>query len=138
MAIEAAGALGPVAAIALVGALGVGSQWLAWRLHLPAIVLMLVAGILIGPVAGILDPQVELGSLVQPLVALAVAVILFEGGITLDFRKLGDAGTGVLRLVLIGAPLGWLLSTLALRYGAGLSWEAATVFGGIMIVTGPT
>ncbi|KKK95646.1 hypothetical protein LCGC14_2670710, partial [marine sediment metagenome] len=41
-------------------------------------------------------------------------------------------------LVFIGAPLGWLLSTLALRWGAGLSWESSAVFGGIMIVTGPT
>jgi NhaP-type Na+/H+ or K+/H+ antiporter len=138
MAIETAGSLGPVAAVALVGALGVGSQWLAWRLHLPAIVLMLAAGVLIGPVAGVLDPGLEFGALVQPLVALAVAVILFEGGLTLDLRKLGDARSGVFRLVVIGAPLGWLLSTLALRYGAGLSWEASTVFGGIMIVTGPT
>ena len=49
----AAGQMSPVMAIALVGALGVGAQWLAWRLKLPAIVLMLLAGILIGPVAGV-------------------------------------------------------------------------------------
>ena len=139
MAIETApGALSPVVAIALVGALGVGSQWLAWRLRMPAIVLMLVAGLLIGPVFGVFDPQRDIGSLMQPIIALAVAVILFEGGLTLNFHRLADAKVGVKRLVLVGAPLGWLLSTLALRYGAGLSWESSTVFGGIMIVTGPT
>lgn len=135
---QAAGSIGPMAAVALVGTLGVGAQWLAWRLHLPGIVLMLAVGIFVGPATGILDPSVEFGALVQPLVALAVAVILFEGGLTLDFHKLGDARRGVIRLVAIGAPLGWLMSTLALRYGAGLSWESSTVFGGIMIVTGPT
>ena len=139
MAIEqAATSLGTVPAVALVGALGVGSQWLAWRLQLPAIVLMLVAGVLVGPVLGILDPAQEFGDMLPPLIALAVAVILFEGGLTLNFHKLGDAGAGVLRLVLIGAPLGWLLSTLALHYAAGLDWATASVFGGIMIVTGPT
>ncbi len=139
MAIEhAAASLGTVPAVALVGALGVGSQWLAWRLQLPAIVLMLGAGILVGPVLGLLDPATEFGGLLPPLIALAVAVILFEGGLTLDIHKLGNARAGVLRLVLIGAPLGWLLSALALHYAAGLGWQAASVFGGIMVVTGPT
>ncbi|MEZ5779447.1 MAG: cation:proton antiporter [Paracoccaceae bacterium] len=130
--------MSPTMAFALVGALGVGSQWIAWRLHLPAIVLMLAAGILIGPVLGVLDPARDIGPITAPLISLAVAVILFEGGLTLDLHKLGDARRGVARLVLIGAPLGWLLSSLALRYGAGLGWEAASVFGGIMVVTGPT
>ncbi len=138
MATEQVTGLGPVEAFALVGALGVGAQWVAWRLKLPAIVIMLAAGLLVGPALGILDPQRDIGALVQPLISLAVAVILFEGGLTLDLHKLGDARAGVMRLVLIGAPLGWLLSSLALHFGAGLGWEASAVFGGIMVVTGPT
>lgn len=139
MAIETeAGAMAPVLAFALVGALGVGSQWLAWRLRMPAIVLMLVAGILIGPVAGVFDPARDIGPLMGPIISIAVAIILFEGGMTLNFHSLNDAAKGVKRLVFIGAPLGWLTSALALRFGAGLSWESSAVFGGIMIVTGPT
>ncbi|SDE17724.1 cation:proton antiporter [Limimaricola pyoseonensis] len=125
-------------AFALVGAIGVGSQWLAWRLRMPAIVLMLAAGLLIGPVFELFDPDRDIGPLVKPMISIAVAIILFEGGLTLNVRSLRDVGRGVGRLVFIGAPLGWLLSTLALRYGAGLSWESSAVFGGIMIVTGPT
>ncbi|NIY78689.1 sodium:proton antiporter [Celeribacter sp. HF31] len=138
MATEQLTGLGPVEAFALVGVLGVGSQWLAWRLKLPAIVLMLAAGLLVGPALGVLEPQRDIGELVQPLISLAVAVILFEGGLTLDLHKLGDARKGVTRLVLIGAPLGWFLSSAALHWGAGLGWEASAVFGGIMVVTGPT
>ena len=139
MAIETApGALSPVMAFALVGALGVGSQWLAWRLRMPAIVLMLLAGIIVGPVLGILDPARDIGSLVQPMIAIAVAIILFEGGLTLNFHTLADAASGVRRLVFIGAPLGWLMSTAVLHYGAGIDWQTSAVFGGIMIVTGPT
>ena len=130
--------LPPLAAFALVGGLGVGAQLLAWRLKMPAIVLMLVAGIIAGPVTGILDPVKQFGSLRDPMIAVAVAIILFEGGLTLNLKSLQDAAKGVRRLVIVGAPLGWLLSTLALHYAAGLGWEAATVFGGIMIVTGPT
>lgn len=133
-----AGELGPVMAFALVGVCGVGAQWLAWRLRLPAIVLMLIAGIVVGPVTGLIDPARDFGALTGPLISLAVAVILFEGGLSLDLHRLGDAKAGVRRLVLIGAPLGWLLSTLVLAWGAGLSWQSASVFGGIMIVTGPT
>ena len=139
MAIETeAGAMAPVMAFALVGALGVGSQWLAWRLRMPAIVLMLVAGIVVGPVLGLFDPQRDIGPLMGPIISIAVAIILFEGGLTLNFHSLSGAAVGVKRLVFIGAPLGWLTSTLALHYAAGLSWESAAVFGGIMIVTGPT
>ncbi|WIV51857.1 sodium:proton antiporter [Marivivens sp. LCG002] len=139
MAVEAAsGALPTVMAFALVGALGVGSQWLAWRLRMPAIVLMLVAGVLIGPVTGVLDPARDIGPLLSPMISVAVAIILFEGGLTLNFHTLKDRAKGVRRLVFVGAPLGWLFSTLALHYGAGLGWEPAAVFGGIMIVTGPT
>ncbi|WP_102223784.1 cation:proton antiporter [Acidimangrovimonas sediminis] len=133
-----AAGMGPVAAFALVGALGVGSQWLAWRLHMPAIVVMLVAGVLIGPVAGLFDPAAEFGDLMAPMIQLAVAVILFEGGLSLDFARLGDARAGVRRLIWMGAPIGWLLSALALHLVAGLSWQSSAVFGGILIVTGPT
>ena len=139
MAVEAVdGAMAPVMAFALVGALGVGSQWLAWRLRMPAIVLMLVAGILVGPVLGVFDPARDIGVLMGPMISIAVAIILFEGGMTLNFHSLQDAVKGVKRLVFVGAPLGWITSALALHYGAGLSWEASAVFGGIMIVTGPT
>lgn len=124
--------------IAIIGVLGVGSQWLAWRLQLPAIVLMLLAGLIAGPVTGFINPSQGFGDLFRPLIGLAVALILFEGGITLKFKALSDAGPGVKRLVIFGAPLGWLFSALAARYGAGLSWESSVIFGGILIVTGPT
>ncbi|OWY07129.1 cation:proton antiporter [Thioclava sp. IC9] len=138
MAVAESAGLGSVLAFALVGVCGVGAQWLAWRMRLPAIVIMLVAGLIAGPATGLLNPSRDFGELLSPLIALAVAVILFEGGFSLDFHRLGDAKTGVRRLVFIGAPLGWFLSALALVWGAGLSWESAAVFGGIMVVTGPT
>jgi NhaP-type Na+/H+ or K+/H+ antiporter len=138
VATETLGALNPVTAIALVGAIGVGSQWIAWRLRMPAIVLMLVAGILIGPVFGIFDPARDIGPLMAPMISIAVAIILFEGGLSLNFHTLQDAVGGVRRLVYIGAPLGWLMAALSLHYVAGLSWSSSAVFGGIMIVTGPT
>ncbi len=140
MAVETAadGALAPVMAFALVGALGVGSQWLAWRMRMPAIVLMLLAGLAIGPVTGVFDPERDIGPLMGPMISVAVAIILFEGGLTLSLHSLRGAAEGVKRLVVVGAPVGWLLSTLALRYVAGLDWASSAVFGGIMIVTGPT
>ncbi len=127
-----------VVTFALIGVLGVGAQWIAWRLRLPAIVLMLLAGILAGPVFGIIDPEHDFGDALGPMVSVAVALILFEGGVTLDFRGLRDAGPAVRRIVLLGAPLGWILGTATAYYIAGLSLPVAAVFGGLLVVTGPT
>ncbi len=127
-----------VVTFALIGVIGVGSQWLAWRLRLPAIVLMLVAGVLAGPVFHLIDPEHDFGEALGPMVSVAVALILFEGGLTLNFKGLSDAGGAVKRLVFLGAPLGWITGTLAAHYVAGLSWPVAAVFGGILVVTGPT
>ncbi|WP_425275164.1 hypothetical protein [Thioclava nitratireducens] len=80
MAVAESAGLGPVLAFALVGVCGVGAQWLAWRMRLPAIVIMLVAGLIAGPATGLLNPSRDFGELLSPLIALAVAVILFEGG----------------------------------------------------------
>ena len=124
--------------IALIGLLGIGAQWTAWRFRLPSVVLLAAAGILVGPVTGLLDPAVDFGHLFRPLVSVAVAVILFEGGLTLNLRELRHSGVAVRRMVVIGAPLGWALGTAAAHYIAGLSWEASAVFGGILVVTGPT
>lgn len=130
--------LTPVQVVALVGVLGVGAQWVAWRFRLPAIVLMLGIGLVVGPVLGWFLPERDLGPIYRPLISVAVAIILFEGGLTLTGHRLGDARLPVKRLVYLGAPLGWCLSALVLWLGVGLSWQSAAVFGGVMVVTGPT
>lgn len=124
--------------IALIGVLGIGAQWVAWRTNLPAIALMLVAGLIAGPALGLIEPERDFGTLLEPIVKLAVAVILFEGGLSLNFRELRYAGWGVARLVIIGVPVGWVLGTAAVHYGAGLPLSVAALFGGILVVTGPT
>ncbi|NBC23558.1 MAG: sodium:proton antiporter [Gammaproteobacteria bacterium] len=127
-----------VAKLALIGALGVAAQWLAWRARLPAIVLLLLAGFIAGPVTGVLDPAADFGDLLRPLVALAVALILFEGGLSLNFSELRETSKAVQRLVTIGALLAFGLGALAAHYLAGLSWPSALVLGAILVVTGPT
>ncbi|RJY09647.1 cation:proton antiporter [Aurantiacibacter aquimixticola] len=129
--------------IALVGVLGIGAQWLAWRTGWPAIVLMLAAGFLAGPVLGyfgypLLDPEAAFGDLLEPMVGIGVAIILFEGGLSLDYRELKKYGEGVWRLVFLGVPLGWIFGTLACYYIAGLVLPVAILFAGILVVTGPT
>ena len=124
--------------IALIGVLGIGAQWVAWRTGWPAIVLMLAAGFLAGPILGIFHPKETFGELLEPMVAIGVALILFEGGLSLDFREFNKYGEGVWRLVLLGAPLAWLFGSLAAYYIAGLVLPVAILFAGILIVTGPT
>ena len=124
--------------IALVGILGIGAQWIAWRTGLPAIALMLVAGIIAGPITGLVVPERDFGHLLEPAISIAVAIILFEGGLNLKFSELRHTGNAVHRLVLIGVPVGWALGALACYYIAGLVWPVAILFAGILVVTGPT
>jgi NhaP-type Na+/H+ or K+/H+ antiporter len=124
--------------IALVGVLGIGAQWVAWRTGWPAIVLMLAAGFIAGPGLHLIDPRAAFGDLLEPLVSIGVALILFEGGLSLEYRELRKVGDAVWRLVLFGVPLGWLFGSLALYYIAGLVWPVAILFAGILVVTGPT
>ena len=124
--------------IAMVGMLGIGAQWLAWRTGWPAIALMLAAGFLAGPVLGLFDPEHAFGDLLDPMIAIGVALILFEGGLSLDFRELRHAGEGVWRLVLLGGPIAWVLGAFAAHSIGGLEWPVAILFAGILVVTGPT
>lgn len=124
----------------LVGILGIGflAQWLAWRVRLPAILFLLLAGIVMGPVVGVLAPDRLLGPLLFPIVSLAVSVILFEGSLTLRFSELREIGRAVRGLVTYGAVIAVLMLAVAAHYFAGLSWEVALLFGALTCVTGPT
>ena len=147
-ALASAGSSELIFACALIGALGIGAQWFAWRLQAPAIVLMALAGLAVGPLWAVvfgeplLDPQRVFNGggkeLLRPIVSLAVAVILFEGGLVLKFETLREAGAAVRRMVFLGGPLAWGLGTLAAHYTAGLDWSSAVVFAGVLVVTGPT
>lgn len=124
--------------IVLVATLGISAQWLAWRFHLPAILLLSIAGLAVGPWLGWINPGAQLGVMLEPLIGVLVAIILFEGGMNLRFHELKEAGPGVMRLGTAGVAITWLLGTIAAHYVAQLSWPVAVLFGAIIVVTGPT
>jgi NhaP-type Na+/H+ or K+/H+ antiporter len=121
-----------------IGAAALACQWLAWRLKLPAILFLLLIGILVGPVLHWLDPQEMFGPLLMPLVSLAVALILFEGSLTLHLSEWRQIGSVVHRLVTIGALSTWIVISLTSHWLLGLDWMLATLFGSVTLVTGPT
>ncbi|MFI8556050.1 cation:proton antiporter [Pseudomonas putida] len=121
-----------------IGAAALACQWLAWRLKLPAILFLLLAGIIAGPALGWLDPQALFGPLLMPLVSLAVALILFEGSLTLHLSQWREIGSVVHRMVTLGALATWLVIALATRWLLGFDWPLAILFGTLTLVTGPT
>ena len=166
--------------------LGISAQWLAWRLRLPSILLLLGFGILLGqaitpadvienlpriedslsrghispeqqgeglipavhqdgspyvsePPAHLRVDAIDVNALLLPLVSFCVAIILFEGGLTLRFSELKEAGSATIRLCTIGAGVTWILSSIAVFYIAGFeNWELSALTGAFMVVTGPT
>ena len=118
--------------------LGIFAQWLAWRLRLPSILLLLAFGFLARYVAGA-DPEALLGrELLFSIVSLSVAVILFEGGLTLQWRELRDSGNVVWRLVTVGVFVSWILTAVLARWLLGMDVKIAALMGAILVVTGPT
>lgn len=118
--------------------LGIVAQWLAWRLGLPSILILLIFGLVAGPITGFLDPDQILGPLLVPLVSLSVAVILFEGGLNLKIDELREIGTVVRNLITAGVLVTWAMTSLAAHLILGLDPDIAILFGSILVVTGPT
>ncbi|MEZ6134541.1 MAG: cation:proton antiporter [Pirellulaceae bacterium] len=132
--------------LVLVPLLGIIAQWLAWRLQVPSILLLLGFGLclglwispdkMFGHLAGV-DESIG-PKLLFPIVSLSVAVILFEGGLTLRWRQLGDGSTVVMRLILVASILTWVATAVLAKYLLGFSWQLAWLLGAILMVTGPT
>jgi NhaP-type Na+/H+ or K+/H+ antiporter len=124
--------------LAGIGVLGISCQWLAWWARLPAILFLLVAGIVVGPVFNIIDPDALFGDLLFPIVSLSVAVILFEGSLTLKFDDIRGHGKTVRNLISIGALITWIIIAYSTHYLINFPFELAFLFGAVVIVTGPT
>ena len=124
--------------IATITLIAIILQWLAWWVKLPAILFLLLFGILAGPVTGLLDPDLLFGNLLTPIVSLAVAVILFEGGLTLKVAEIKGLEKVVRNLVTVGLLTTWIITALAVKFLLDFSWEMAFLFGSFTVVTGPT
>ncbi len=129
-------AIGPTLAV-IVG-VGMAAQWLAWRTQIPSIILLLVAGLLLGPVSGVIDPDEFLGSTLFPIVSISVALILFEGGLDLPPRELRATGTVVRRLISVGAIITFFVAVWGAEQLFDVSRGAASVMAAVLVVTGPT
>lgn len=124
-----------IAAI-LVG--GVVVQWLSWKFSLPSILLLLALGLIAGPLTGLLDPDALMGDLLFPFVNISVAVILYEGGLSLRWRELKFMGKPVRNLVTVGVFVTWWLTALAAWFLTSLSLQLSVLLGAVLVVTGPT
>jgi NhaP-type Na+/H+ or K+/H+ antiporter len=125
--------------VGLTVVLAVGSQVLAARLRLPALIVLLPVGFVAGALVDDLDPRRILGAAFSPLVSLAVAVILYDAGLGLDLSRLtGHIRRVVVRLIWIGVPLTGVIATLVAKPLLGMDWRAALMLGTILVVSGPT
>ncbi|MEH2440668.1 cation:proton antiporter [Nostoc sp.] len=117
---------------------GISAQVLAAYFRIPSIVLLLLLGILFGSDGlGLLHPQL-LGSGLEVIVALATAIILFEGGLNLDLRELGRVSLSLQLLVTLGTLITLLGGSIAAHWLGEFPWNIAFLYASIVVVTGPT
>lgn len=118
--------------------LGIVSQWIAWRFKLPAIVIMSLVGLIVGPLLHLFNPEESFGELFNPIISLAVAIILFEGSLSLDIREIKGFRRSIFRISTVGSLITWITGSLAAHFLAGISLDVSFIIGGLFIVTGPT
>ncbi|MBG1244207.1 cation:proton antiporter [Nostoc sp. NZL] len=117
---------------------GISAQVLAAYFRIPSIVLLLLLGILFGSDGiGLLHPHL-LGTGLEVIVALATAIILFEGGLNLDLRELGRVSVSLQLLVTLGTLITLLGGSMAAHWLGEFPWNIAFLYASIVVVTGPT
>lgn len=132
--------------------LGIIAQWVAWRLKLPAILPLILIGLLVGPIATLYT--VDGTKLIEPIwngkkglfpgdglyyfVSLAISIILFEGGLTLKRAEIKNVGPVITKLITLGSLVTFFGAAIVARYTFGLSWQLCFLFSALIIVTGPT
>lgn len=130
--------ISPELLLASIGVVAIIAQWLAWKLRIPAILLLLLSGLAVGPLAGWLNPDELFGPLLFSVVLLVVVVILFEGSLTLEFHQTRGLKRVVRRLVSGGLLVTWAVAAVAVHFFLDFPWDLAILFGAITCVTGPT
>ncbi|MEN8800797.1 MAG: cation:proton antiporter, partial [Thiogranum sp.] len=124
--------------IAGIVVLATACQWFAWWVKLPAILFLLLAGIVAGPLSGWIQPDELFGDLLFPMVSLSVAVILFEGSLTLKFTEIAGLENVVRRMVTSGLLVTCVVVAYATWHLLEFPLELAVLFGAFTVVTGPT
>ena len=133
--------------------LGIIAQWFAWKFKIPAILPLILIGLLVGPIASeflsddgskwiepIWNGKKGLfpGESLYYFVSLAISIILFEGGLTLKRNEIKNVGPVITKLITLGSAVTFFCAGIAAHYIFGLGWELSFLFSGLIIVTGPT
>lgn len=133
--------------------LGILAQWVAWRFKIPAILPLILIGLLVGPIAAefLSDDGTKW---IEPIwngekglfpgeglfyfVSLAISIILFEGGLTLKRSEIKNVGPVITKLITLGSAVTFFVAGILAHFIFKLSWEISFLFSGLIIVTGPT
>lgn len=139
--------------IAAIIILGILSQWIAWRIKVPAILPLILTGLLVGPLSTLwLNGEKWLNPIYNPetakglfpgqtlfyFVSLSIGIILFEGGLTLKRSEIRGVGPAIGKLISLGSLITFIGAGLAAKFILNIPWTIAFLFSALIIVTGPT
>ncbi|WP_296636902.1 sodium:proton antiporter [Polaribacter sp.] len=133
--------------------LGILAQWFAWKFKIPAILPLILIGLLVGPLAAEYFSEDD-SKWIEPIwngkkglfpgdylyyfVSLAISIILFEGGLTLKRNEISNVGPVITKLITLGSAVTFFGAAIITHYIFQLGWEISFLFSGLIIVTGPT
>lgn len=118
--------------------MAISAQWIGWKFKIPVIVILISSGTLFGPILSIIKPRMILGPIINPMIELAVSIVLFEGAMSLKVHEFKKASKGLTRLFSVAVILNWSIGAILGKYLAHLTWTTSLLISGILVVTGPT
>ncbi len=124
--------------VATIVVAGTACLWIAGKLRIPSILLLLPAGVLAGPGLGLVNPDEQFGDVLFPVVSLGVGILLFEGGLGLRFDRVGEVRGVVGRLVTVGALIVWIIASVSVYFLLEVRSAIAALIGALLVVSGPT
>lgn len=134
--------------------LGILAQWFAWKVKVPAILPLIIIGLIVGPVSTYftadgskwiepiykesLHQGIFPGEIMFYFVTLSIGIILFEGGLTLKIKEVKGLSSSIVRLISLGSLVTFVGAALVVHFLMGLNWPISFLFSSLIIVTGPT
>ncbi|MGY5140408.1 MAG: cation:proton antiporter [Candidatus Nitrosopumilus sp. Bin_571-38] len=111
--------------------LGVAGEAFFKKTGIPDVAFLMILGVIIGPVLGLIQPEAVI-QVIPYFAALALIIIMFDGGLNLDIKHVIKTAHFSFALAILGFILSVAMITLAAHFALGWLWLESILLGSIV------